>query len=163
MNTQQDLDKWISRCINYYNTHSITKNKIEMKTTEERFQQLEQAHARLFNQFNTLHQDFVKYREVMQEQLQNLKGLINLSSTEEAPALPDVMYTGTEYKSVITEIIKQTPTKWKDMEYTNWQIKLEGKEEHYIAFIPTEYTLAAGDKVRFTYTHPFQCKKLKQI
>ena len=55
MDTQQNLDKWIASCLNHYNL----KSNIKMKTTEERFQQLELAHARLFNQFNTLHEDFI--------------------------------------------------------------------------------------------------------
>jgi plastocyanin len=50
------------------------------------------------------------------------------------------------------------------MEYTNWEVRLEGKETYVmVAFIPTEYKLAAGDKVRFTYAHPFQLRKLKII
>ena len=77
METQETLDKWINSCQSYYNL----KSNIKMKTTEERFQQLELAHARLFNQFNTLHQDFISYKDVMEERLVNLKGLINLSST----------------------------------------------------------------------------------
>ena len=74
METQETLDKWINSCLNHYNL----KSNIKMKTTEERFQQLELAHARLFNQFNTLHQDFISYKDVMEERLVNLKGLINL-------------------------------------------------------------------------------------
>ena len=68
MDSQQNLDKWINACLNYYNK----KSNIKMKTNEERFQQLEQAHSRLYNQFNTLHQDFVQYRNVMQEDFDNL-------------------------------------------------------------------------------------------
>lgn len=160
METQQDLDKWIASCLNYYNK----KSNIKMKTTEERLQQLELAHARLFNQFNTLHQDFVNYKEVMQEQLSNLKGLINLSSTEEVVELPETLVHNKDYTGVIAAVIKSTPTKWNNKEWTNWEVKLEGKEDYaYIAFIPTEHQLAAGDKVKFQYVHPFQLKKLKLI
>jgi hypothetical protein len=160
MDSQEQLDKWIASCLNHYNLKSINK----MKTTEERLLQLETAHSRLYNQFNTLHQDFVKYREVMEERLSNLKGLIN-TSTEEVPAvLPETLINGKEYKAVVTEIIKSTSTKWKGMEYTNWEVKLEGKDKYvFVAFIPTEYKLAAGDNVRFTYGTPFQLRKLKQI
>ena len=99
----------------------------------------------------------------MQEQLVNLKGLINLSSTEEEQGLPETLLNGKEYKTVITDIIKSKAVKWKEMDYTNWQIKIEGKEEHYIAFIPSEHELVAGDVVRFTYANPFQLKKLRKI
>lgn len=160
METQETLDKWINSCLNHYNL----KSNIKMKTTEERFQQLELAHARLFNQFNTLHQDFISYKDVMVEQLSNLKGLINLPSTEEATALPDKLQNNVEYKGIINEVVGSTPTKWKNMDYTNWEVRLEGKEKYVmIAFIPTEYKLAAGDKVRFTYGQPFQLRKLKII
>jgi hypothetical protein len=135
-----------------------------MKTTEEKLQQLELAHARLFNQFNTLHQDFIKYKDVMQEQLTNLKGLINLSSTEEEEGLPETLITNKEYKAVISKIVKSTPTKWNNKEWTNWELKIEGKDEYvYVAFIPTEHQLAVGDNVRFTYANPFQLKKLRKI
>ena len=136
-----------------------------MKTTEERFQQLELAHARLYNQFNTLHQDFISYKEVMVEQLTNLKGLINTSTKEEAPAeLPETLIHNKDYTGVIAAVVKSTPTKWNNNDWTNWEVKLEGKEDYvYIAFIPSEHQLTAGDKVRFQYVHPFQLKKLKQL
>jgi hypothetical protein len=160
METQEQLDKWINACLNYYNL----KSNIKMKTNEERFQQLELAHARLFNQFNTLHQDFVQYREVMEEQLINLKGLINLSSTEEVVDLPETLVHNKDYTGVISAVLKSTPTKWNNNDWTNWEVKLEGKDDYaYIAFIPSEHQLAAGDKVRFQYVHPFQLKKLKQL
>jgi hypothetical protein len=160
MDTQENLDKWIISCLNHYNKKSI----IKMKTTEERFQQLEQAHARLYNNFNTLHQDFISYKEVMQEQLTNLKGLINLSSTEEVVELPETLIHNKDYTGVISSVIKSTPTKWNNNDWTNWEVKLEGKDDYaYIAFIPSEHILAAGDKDKFQYVHPFQLKKLKQI
>jgi hypothetical protein len=160
METQEQLDKWINACLNYYNL----KSNIKMKTTEERFQQLELAHARLYDQFNTLHQDFISYKEVMVEQLQNLKGLINLSSTEEVVDLPETLVHNKDYTGVIAAVLKSTPTKWNNNDWTNWEVKLEGKDDYaYIAFIPSEHQLTAGDKVRFQYVHPFQLKKLKQL
>jgi hypothetical protein len=160
MDNQENRDKWINSCLNYYNL----KSNIKMKTTEERFQQLEQAHARLYNQFNTLHQDFVQYREVIQEELINLKGLINLSSTEEVVDLPETLIHNKDYTGVIAAVLKSTPTKWNNNDWTNWEVKLNGKDDYaYIAFIPSEHQLAAGDKVKFQYVHPFQLKKLKQL
>ena len=159
MDTQQNLDKWIKSCLNHYNL----KSNIKMKTTEERFQQLELAHARLYNQFNTLHEDFVQYREVMEEQLINLKGLIN-TSTEEEVELPETLIHNKDYTGVIAAVLKSTPTKWNNNDWTNWEVKLEGKDDYaYIAFIPSEHQLCAGDKVKFQYVHPFQLKKLKQL
>ena len=160
MDSQENLDKWIASCLNHYNLKSNNK----MKTTEERFQQLEQAHARLYNNFNTLHQDFISYKEVMQEELINLKGLINLSSTEEVVELPETLIHNKDYTGVISAVLKSTPTKWNNNDWTNWEVKLEGKSDYaYIAFIPSEHQLAAGDKVKFQYVHPFQLKKLKQL
>ena len=134
-----------------------------MKTTDERLNQLELAHARLFNQFNTLHQDFINYKEVMEEQLQNVKELIT-TSTEEEVELPETLIHNKDYTGVISAVLKSTPTKWNNNDWTNWEVKLEGKDDYaYIAFIPSEHQLVAGDKVRFQYVHPFQLKKLKQI
>ena len=162
MDSQETLDKWINSCLNYYNKNS----NIKMKTTEERIQQLELAHARLFNQYQNLIQDFENLTEQLDDRFSELKSFIVASSIQkdEAPALPDKLQNNVEYKGVITEVVTSTPTKWKDMEYTNWEVRLEGKETYVmVAFIPTEYKLAAGDKVRFTYAHPFQLRKLKQI
>ena len=134
-----------------------------MKTTDERLNQLELAHARLFNQFNTLHQDFINYKEVMEEQLQNVKELIT-TSTEEEVELPETLIHNKDYTGVISAVLKSTPTKWNNNDWTNWEVKLEGKDDYaYIAFIPSEHILAAGDKVKFQYVHPFQLKKLKQL
>ena len=171
METQEQLDKWINACLNFYNNKSIFK----MKTTEERLQQLETAHSRLHNQFNTLHQDFVQYRNVMQEDFDNLteqlderfsdlKSFIVASSTEEVAELPETLIHNKDYTGVISAVLKSTPTKWNNNDWTNWEVKLETKDDYaYIAFIPSEHQLAAGDKVRFQYVHPFQLKKLKQL
>lgn len=164
MKTQQDLDKWISSSIEYYKS----KTNKSMKTTEEKLQELQVAHGRLFNQFNTLHQDFVNYREVMKEQVQQLQDMLVLNSIQQqqnqVQPLPEKLQANVEYTSVITEVVSSTKTKWKDMDYTNWEIKIEGKDKYvFVAFIPTEYLLKEGDRVRFTYAHPFQLRKLKQI
>lgn len=164
MKTQQELDRWINACIKYYNNNSKT---IEMKTTDERVQQLEQAHSRLFNQFNTFHQDFIQHRQVLLDEIELLKDIIkNLQPKDEkeVAALPEDMKAGAEYVAVISNILKSKATKWHDMDYTNWELKLEGKPDYvYVAFIPTSYQLQIGDKVRFTYAHPFLLKKLKQV
>ena len=164
MNTQESLDKWINKSIQYYNNHSI--KQINMKTTEERIQQLEQAHSRLFNNYNTLHQDFLNYRDVMVEEVAALKELIKSVQPKEneVQGLPDELKNGIEYKAVIAEVLKSKDVKWQNMDYTNWEIRLVGKEEYvYVAFIPTGISLEAGNNVRFTYAQPFQCKKLKVI
>ena len=163
MDSQENLDKWINSCINHYNKKSNTKMK---KTIEEKVQQLEQAHSRLFNNYNTLHQDFTNYRNVMIEELSKLQQLVKSlqPKEEEIPVLPDTLINGKEYKAVITEIIKYTNVIWKDIPYTNWELKIEGKDKYvYVAFIPTENQLKPGDKVRFIYTNPFQLRKLKLL
>ena len=139
-----------------------------MKTTEERMLQLELAHARLFNQVKdlVLDIDIIKNRNgntylELSNKINDLKELIQPDG--DAPALPETLLNGKEYKTVITDIIKSKAVKWKGMDYTNWQIKIEGKDEHYIAFIPTEHELAEGDVVRFTYANPFQLKKLRKV
>lgn len=165
MTSQQHLDKWITACLSHYN--SISKTKIDnMQTLEEKVQQLQQAHGRLYNNFNTLHQDFLNYREAVKEQFQQMKDMmaeVLPKDDGKIKPLPEEMEQGQEYVAIISEVIKRKNTKWNNMDWSNWQIKLEGKEEHYIAFIPSEYTLEIGDKVRFQYAAPFQCKKLKQI
>jgi hypothetical protein len=99
----------------------------------------------------------------MEEQLINLKGLIN-TSTEEEVELPETLIHNKDYTGVIAAVLKSTPTKWNNNDWTNWEVKLEGKDDYaYIAFIPSEHQLCAGDKVKFQYVHPFQLKKLKQL
>jgi seryl-tRNA synthetase len=162
METQEQLDKWINSCLNYYNKKTNTK----MKTNEERFHQLEQAHSRLYNQFNTLHQDYLDYRSVMVEEVAALKELIKSLQPKEddVPELPDEMKNGIEYKAVIYEVLKSKDVKWQNMDYTNWEVRLVGKEEYVcVAFIPTGNPINPGNKVRFTYAQPFQLKKLKVI
>jgi hypothetical protein len=161
METQEQLDKWINACLNYYNL----KSNIKMKTTEERFQQLELAHARLFNQYQNLTKDFENLTEQLDERFSDLKSFIVASSIKEEPAaLPETLVHNKDYTAVISTVLKSTPTKWNNNDWTNWEVKLEGKEDYvYIAFIPSEHQLTAGDKVRFQYVHPFQLKKLKQL
>jgi hypothetical protein len=160
METQEQLDKWIYSCLNYYNKKSIFK----MKTNEERFQQLELAHARLYNQYQNLIEDFDNLKEQLDERFSDLKSFIVASSTEEVVDLPETLVHNKDYTGVISAVLKSTPTKWNNNDWTNWEVKLEGKDDYaYIAFIPSEHILAAGDKVRFQYVHPFQLKKLKQI
>ena len=133
-------------------------------TTEERLLQLEVAHARLFNQYQNLSKDFENLTEQLDDKFGELKSFIVASSIEEAAELPETLVHNKDYTGVIAAVIKSTPTKWNNKEWTNWEVKLEGKEDYaYIAFIPTEHQLAAGDKVRFQYVHPFQLKKLKQL
>jgi len=162
METQEQLDKWINACLNYYNL----KSNIKMKTTEERFQQLELAHARLFNQYNTLNQDYLELKGYVFEQVDKLHTKINSlqPKEEEVLDLPETLVHNKDYTGVISAVLKSTPTKWNNNDWTNWEVKLEGKDDYaYIAFIPSEHILAAGDKVRFQYVHPFQLKKLKQL
>lgn len=184
MKTQQELDKWIEACqrffvstkfneqhrkwmtgcIKYYDKQF--QKSINMKSNEERIQQLEQAHSRLYNSFNTFHQDYLQHRLVYQEQFDLLKQMINSLQPKEneVDELPDTMKAGTDYRAVISTIMKATPVKWQNMDYCNWELKLQGKDDYvYVAFIPQSVQLQVGDKVRFTYAHPFQLKKLKQI
>ena len=166
METQEQLDKWINSCLNYYNK----KSNIKMKTTEERMLQLELAHARLFNQVKdlVLDIDIIKNRNgntylELSNKINDLKELIQPDG--DAPAeLPETLIHNKDYKGVIAAVLKSTSTKWNNKEWTNWEVKLEGKEEYvYIAFIPSEHQLTAGDKVKFQYVHPFQLKKLKKL
>jgi predicted nuclease with TOPRIM domain len=135
------------------------------KTETERIQQLENAHSRLHNSFQTLQQDMVSIRKELQDAINQLKEQIKLIPTA-APAepeeLPEDLLNNREYKGVIQSVIKSTPATWKNMQYVNHEVKLVGKEEYaYLAFIPAAEELKAGDKVRFTYVHPFQLRKLK--
>jgi predicted nuclease with TOPRIM domain len=164
MDTQEHLDKWLRNCVAYYNKHSL--KQFTMKTTEERIQQLEQAHGRLHNQFQTFHQDFINYRKEMQDQLTHIKDLIKQVQQVAAPAepeeLPEELLNKREYKAVVQSVVKTTPVQWKNMDYQNVEVKLVGKPDYvYVAFIPAAQQVTAGDNVRFTYAHPFQLKHLK--
>jgi hypothetical protein len=135
-----------------------------MKTTEERIQQLEQAHSRLNNQYINLKNDLEELisSSITADAVKNW--ISEAIPKEDVPALPDELVNGIDYKAVVAEVVKFKNVKWKDMDYTNWEIKLIGKEEYvYVAFIPTEITLVPGCNVKFTYAQPFQCRKLKLI
>ena len=161
--TQQELDIWLAGCLTYYNNNS--KIKTMSKTIEERMKQLETAHSRLHNLLMQVQTDITNinnrngnhYLELSNK----LNDLTKLVVPEDTTTLPDEMKNGVEYKAIVAEILKTKDVKWQNMDYTNWEIKLVGKEEYvHIAFIPTGTAINAGDKVRFTYAAPFQCKKL---
>jgi len=167
MNTQQSLDKWITKCIQHYNNNS--NKKISMKTVEERIEQLEKAHSRLHNQLKDVQEDLIIIKDRMGNNYLELTSKIDnilntLQPKEEIAALPDELKNGIEYKAIVSEIIKTKDVEWKRKNYTNYELKLEGKEEYmFLAFVPTDNKIIAGDKVRFTYQHPFQCRKLTTI
>ena len=165
---QQELDIWLKGCLTYYNNHSLIKTN-SMKTTEERIEQLEKAHSRLFNLVKDIQLDIHNMKDragnsylEFWNKIEDIKNI--LQPKDDVQVLPDELKNGIEYKAIVSEIVRTKQVKWKGIDYTNWELKLEGKEEYvYLAFIPTENTVMVGDKVRFTYTHPFQLKKLKQL
>ena len=140
-----------------------------MKTVEERIQQLEQAHSRLFNLIKDVQLDITNIKNnagnsylELSNNIREIKDI--LQPKEEIKPLPEEMKNGLEYKAVVTEIVKTKDVEWKRKNYTNYELKLEGKEDYvFLAFVPTENKVDTGAIVRFTYMHPFQCKKLTII
>lgn len=158
---EEYLEKWWKGCKNYYQSKT---NNMETLTTNE-VELLKKAHSRLFNQLENLKTDFEKYKESMNTQVQDLKMMIKeLTPKEEVKIeLPEKLVHNVEYKAEVTEVVEQDDVEWNGNEWTNWKLKLKGKEECYYAFCPSTQVVESGSVVRFTYTHPVQLKKLKVI
>lgn len=157
---QNELDKWLLGCINFYNKHST---KV-MKTIEERISQLENAHGRLFNEQKNLIKDLSLLNEKITKELNLIfEKLKETTSTEEPGTLPDKLADGRKYVGLITEIIGSSTIFWKsrNKNYTNWQVKLQGKEHVYIAFINSDIKLEPDMLVEFIFENPFNLKHLK--
>ena len=138
---------------------------MEVLTTNE-VELLKKAHSRLHNQLQNLILDFEKYKVTTDTQIKDLKTFINeltSSGETEKEQLPERLQHNTEYVGVVSEVLFSDNIKWKGMEYTNWELSLVGKDEKFYAFCPSTNKVEVGSKVRFTYGHPVQLKKLRVI
>lgn len=155
--TQDELDLWIEGCINHYKKNS---NKV-MATIEERMERLEQAHSRMYNQQKTMLEDFTKVQNKLVDEIKNINSQLTAGKELDLLPLPDKLIEGKKYSAEITEIIKREDVLWRKMNYSNWEVKLKGKEYIYLAFIKSEVTLEPGILVDFEYQHFLKLKHLK--
>jgi hypothetical protein len=155
--TQQELDIWIEGCITHYKKNT---NKV-MATIEERIERLEQAHSRLYNQQKTILEDFTKSQNKLLEEIKNINSQLTEGKELDLLPLPDKLIEGKKYSAEITEIIKREDIEWRKMNYSNWEVKLKGKEYIYLVFIKSEITLEPGILVDFEYQHYLKLKHLK--
>ena len=155
--TQDELDLWIEGCINHYKKNS---NKV-MATNEERIERLELAHSRLFNEQKRMLEDLTKVQNKLVDEIKNINSQLTAGKDLELLPLPDKLIEGKKYSAEITEIIKREDVLWRKMDYTNWEIKLKGKDYIYLAFIKSEFTLEPGILVDFEYQHFLKLKHLK--
>lgn len=154
------LEKWWEGCKKFYQSKT---NNMEVLTTNE-VELLKKAHSRLHNQLQNLINDFEKYRVTTQTQIQDLKTFINeLRPTGEEEQLPERLKHNTEYIGEVSEVCFAEGVKWNNTDYTNWELKLKGKDEKFYAFCPSTNIVEVGSEVRFTYNHPVQLKKLRVI
>jgi hypothetical protein len=139
------------------------KNKIDVLKT---------AHSRMHNELQNLKSDFDKFRLSYEIQIGDLKNQIKdlqnpLSDVEAVKEklyeLPERLIHNNEYVAVVSEVINAEGVKWNGKDYCNWELKLFGKEEKFYAFCPCENIVEFGSRVRFTYTHPVQLKKLRVL
>ena len=154
---QEELDLWIEGCINHYKKNS---NKV-MATIEERIERLEQAHSRMYNQQKTMLEDFTKVQNKLLEEIKNINSQLTAGKELDLLPLPDKLIEGKKYSAEITEIVKREDVVWRRMNYSNWEVKLKGKEYIYLAFIKSEITLEPGILVDFEYQHYLKLKHLK--
>jgi hypothetical protein len=155
--TQEELDLWLEGCINYYKKNS----KKVMATTEERIERLEQAHSRMFNQQKTLMEDFQKVQKKLLDEIKNINSQLSEGKELDLLPLPDKLIETKKYSAEITEIIKKEDVEWRKMNYTNWEVKLKGKDYIYLAFVKSEVILQPGTLVSFEYQHYLKLKHLK--
>ena len=154
---QQELDIWLQGCINYYKKNS----KKVMATTEERIDRLEQAHSRMFNQQKTMLEDFQKVQNKLLEEIKNINSQLTAGKELDLLPLPEKLIETKKYSAEITEIIKKEDVEWRKMNYTNWEVKLKGKEHIFLAFVKSEVVLQPGTLVAFEYQHYLKLKHLK--
>jgi hypothetical protein len=155
--TQEELDLWIEGCITHYKKNS----KKIMLPIEERISRLEQAHSRLFNQQKTMLDDLTKAQNKLLEEIKNINSQLNEGKELDLLPLPEKLIENKKYSAEITEIVKREDVLWRKMNYTNWEVKLKGKEYIYLAFIKSEVTLEPGVHVAFEYQHYLKLKHLK--
>jgi hypothetical protein len=155
---QEELDLWIEGCVNHYKKNT---NKIMAATIEERMERLEQAHSRLYNQQKTMLDDLTKVQNKTLKEIKNINSQLTEGKELDLLPLPDKLIEGKKYSAEITEIIKREDIEWRKMNYSNWEIKLKGKDYIYLAFIKSEFTLEPGILVDFEYQHFLKLKHLK--
>jgi hypothetical protein len=155
--TQEELDLWIEGCINHYKKNS----KKVMATTDERIERLEQAHSRMFNQQKALIDDFNKVQQKLLEEIKNINSQLSAAKELDLLPLPEKLIETKKYSAEITEIIKKEDVEWRKMNYTNWEVKLKGKEHIFLAFVKSEVVLQPGTLVAFEYQHYLKLKHLK--
>jgi hypothetical protein len=155
--TQEELDLWIEGCINHYKKNS----KKVMATTDERIERLEQAHSRMFNQQKALIDDFKKVQQKLLEEIKNINSQLTAGKELDLLPLPEKLIETKKYSAEITEIIKKEDVEWRKMNYTNWEVKLKGKEHIFLAFVKSEVVLQPGTLVAFEYQHYLKLKHLK--
>jgi hypothetical protein len=155
--TQEELEQWIEGCINHYKKNS----KKVMATTDERIERLEQAHSRMFNQQKALIDDFNKVQQKLLEEIKKINSQLSAAKDLDLLPLPEKLIETKRYSAEITEIIKKEDVEWRKMNYTNWEVKLKGKEHIFLAFVKSEVILEAGTLVVFEYQHYLKLKHLK--
>jgi len=156
---KQELDIWLEGCINYYNK----KTNNNMATIEEKIKQLENAHSRMYNQQKELTELVIKLQDKLTGELEKITTQLKELKQEVPDTLPQQLIEDKKYNGQITEIISSKDVVWRNMNYTNWELKLKGKEHIFLAFIKTGIILEPGMLVKFTYKHYLKLVHLKVI
>jgi HD-GYP domain-containing protein (c-di-GMP phosphodiesterase class II) len=168
----QDIEKWWDGCKNYYLQNKNPNIMSDEEWMKNKIDVLNQAHSRNHNELQNLKEDFDKFHLSYEIQISDLKNQIKdlqnpLSDVEAVKEklyeLPERLIHNNEYVAVVSEVINAEGVKWNGKDYCNWELKLFSKDEKFYAFCPCENIVEFGSRVRFTYTHPVQLKKLRVL
>jgi hypothetical protein len=132
-----------------------------MKELQEQIDMLKKAHQRLFNQYNTLEQNYSKLKEYCER----ITDIVNETNTMFKTEIQELkqsqpkkeLVPGNMYSELIDELITQSETiEWKGKNFKNIDIKLKGRNEVYSSFVETKYlpidiTKYINAKVKFEY------------
>lgn len=124
------------------------------KTIEERLNQLEQAHGRLFNQVKHLIDEYNKKNagsdlviDCIKSRINNLENLIQLIEQDEYLLYMD----NQRYTGQIKEIVSSKITEWRGKQFFDAEIKIDNRKEIYKIFVTIKNQPNINDKISFTY------------
>jgi len=139
-----------------------------MATIEEELKMIKTAHARLFNQFNQLSNDYEKLVKIVGDNYNHFQSINTIMWKEielKKPAQPkEVFKDANNYTSTIENIVTIEETNWNNNVYLNMEVKLIGREELYKVFVLKGNKPDTGNKIRFTFdATDNKLKKLKVL
>lgn len=131
---------------------------------EEKLNQLEKAHARLYNNYKNLFEDFFNYRKQTNDRIDNLIDQINeLKKTSETKSNNSTeLVIGGRYVDKIKNILGVTDIiNYKGKQFKTYTLQLKEKEQIFEAFISNQFDVRIGHTIGFTYDNNNQLRSVK--